>query len=169
MITIDVSSLSSGIHSVELHPDAEEADLDPTTFDDIQVEAELQCHRDRILVTMHASGTATLMCDRTLQPFEEQVDGTYSVLFGPPSMVGREGEAFDEVRPFDPADQEIDMTDVVRDTLLLALPQRRIAPGAEDEPIESEFGAPDEEEEEDRPVDPRWSELEKLKNNDEAS
>ena len=167
MITIDVSSLSSGIHSVELDPSADAADLDPSTFSDIHVDVELQCHRDRILVDLHARGTAELTCDRTLKPFEQPVEGTYSVLFGPPSMVGQEGEAFEEVRPFDPADQEIDVTDIVRDTLLLALPQRRIAPGAEDEPIDREFGAPDEEEQ--RPVDPRWSELEKLRNNDEAS
>lgn len=169
MITIDVSSLSSGIHTLDLHPAPEEADLDPTTFSDLEVQVELQCHRDRILVSLRAAATAELTCDRTLKPYEEPVEGTYSLLFGPPAMVGQEGEEFEEVRPFDPSDQEIDVTDVVRDTLLLALPQRRIAPGAEDEPIEHEFGAPDAETDEETPVDPRWSELEKLRNDDEAS
>jgi uncharacterized protein len=168
MLTIDITSLSDGIHQLTLEPSAEAAALDPTTFDDLRVEAELQCHRDRILVTLHATATATLTCDRTLEPYKQPVEGDYSLLFGPPSMVGQEGEAFEEVRPFTPSDQEIDLTDVVRDTLLLALPQRQIAPGAEDEPIAEEFGAPDEDEETDDSVDPRWEELRKLRD-DEAS
>jgi len=166
MLTVDITSLSSGTHQLELTPSPEAAGLDPTTFDEVRVEAELQCHRDRILVSMLATATAELTCDRTLQPYEQSVEGRYSVLFGPPSMVGQEGEEFDEVRPLDPSDREIDLTDVVRDTLLLALPQRQIAPGAEDEPIAQEFGVP--EDEEDSPVDPRWSELQKLRNDDES-
>jgi uncharacterized protein len=166
MLTVDITSLSSGIHQLERTPSPDEAGLDPTTFDDVRVEAELQCHRDRILVTLQATATAELTCDRTLQPYEQPVEGQYSVLFGPPSMVGQEGEEFDEVRPLDPSDREIDLTDVVRDTLLLALPQRQIAPGAEDEPLDREFGAPEEEEE--TPVDPRWSELQKLRDEEES-
>jgi uncharacterized protein len=166
MLTVDITSLSSGIHQLEMTPSPETADLDPTTFEEVRVEAELQCHRDRILVTLQATATAELTCDRTLQPYEQPVEGQYSVLFGPPSMVGQEGEEFDEVRPLDPSDREIDLTDVVRDTLLLALPQRQIAPGAEDEPLDREFGAPEEEEE--TPVDPRWSELQKLRDEEES-
>ena len=164
MLTIDITSLSTGIHHFEFAPSASQADLDPTTFSDVQVDAELQYHRDRILVKMHATATAELTCDRTLQPYDEALEGQYNVLFGPPSMVGQEGEEFEEVRPLDASDREIDLTDMVRDTLLLAIPQRRIAPGAEDEPIEREFGATDDAGEDDStPVDPRWSALEELK------
>lgn len=166
MLTVDISSLSPGIHHVEFAPSADAAGLDPSTFREIQVEAELQYHRDRILVKMHATATAELTCDRTLKRFDQPVEGDYNLLFGPPEMVGRDGEEFEEVRPLDPTDNELDLTDVVRDTLLLALPQRRIAPDAEDEPIEQQFGASAEEEESDEPVDPRWSELEKLRGGD---
>jgi uncharacterized protein len=167
MLTVDITSLSSGIHQLEMDPSADAAGLDPTTFGDLRVEAELQCHRDRILVDLRATAVAQLTCDRTLQPFEQAVEGQYSVLFGPPEMVGQDGEAFDEVRPLSASDQEIDLTDVVRDTLLLALPQRQIAPGAEDEPIDRAFGAPDEDEADDQtPVDPRWDELRKLRDDD---
>lgn len=166
MLTVDIASLSDGIHHLEMTPTAEAASLDPTTFGDVQVEAELQCHRDRILVKMQATATAELTCDRTLKPYDQPVEGTYNVLFGPPSMVGQEGEEFDEVRPLNPSDREIDLTDVVRDTLLLALPQRRVAPGAEDEPIAQEFGST--EEEDDEAVDPRWDKLRDLRD-DESS
>lgn len=166
MLTIDIASLSTGIHHLELAPSAAQVNLDPSTFENIQVDVALQYHRDRILVQMHATAAVELTCDRTLQPYTEEIEGEYNVLFGPPSMVGQEGEEFEEVRPLDPTDREIDLTDVVRDTLLLAIPQRTIAPGAEDEPITREFGAADDEEsdeEDDGPVDPRWSDLKKLK------
>lgn len=165
MLTIDIGSLSSGIHRLEMSPSPDDVRLDPARFSDIQIEAVLQCHLDRVLVKLRASATATLTCDRTLRLYEEDIDGTYSVLFGPPSMVGEDGEEFEEVRPFDRSDREIDLTDVVRDTLLLALPQRRVAPGAEEEALTREFGDTESAEEEDV-VDPRWSELKKLKDDE---
>ena len=163
MLTIDLTSLSTGIHHLELSPSVEQANLDPSTFEDLHVDVVLQYHRDRILVKLHTTAAAELTCDRTLQPYYEDLEGTYDVLFGPPSMVGQEGEEFDEVRPLEPSDREIDLADVVRNTLLLAIPQRRIAPGAEDEPIAREFGATEEKADEEEPVDPRWSDLKELK------
>ena len=177
MLTIDITSLSTGIHHLEWSPSASEADLDPSTFSDLEVDVELQYHRDRILVKLHATATAELTCDRTLQPYDQALDGQYNVLFGPPSMVGQEGEEFEEVRPLDASDREIDLTDVVRDTLLLAIPQRKIAPGAEEAPIAREFGATgaedeasgdetSEDETSEEPVDPRWSALKELKDDE---
>lgn len=169
MLTIDITSLSTGIHHLELAPSAEQVNLDPSTFEDLQVDVVLQHHRDRILVKLHATATAELTCDRTLQPYEQDIEGHYNVLFGPPSMVGQEGEEFEEVRPLDSSDREIDLTDVIRDTLLLAVPQRRIAPGAEDEPITREFGATEDEADDEEPVDPRWSDLKELRDGEDGS
>ena len=165
MLTLDITSLSTGIHHLDLAPSADQVNLDPSTFDAIEVEVVLQYHRDRILVQMDARATAELTCDRTLQAYDQSIEGHYDVLFGPPSMVGQEGEEFDEVRPLEPSDREIDLTDIVRDTLLLAIPQRQIAPGAEEEPITREFGATEEDSDE-RPVDPRWSALKELKDDE---
>jgi uncharacterized protein len=167
MLTVDISSLSEGIHHLEFTPSAADVDLDPTTFGEVHVDAELQYHMDRILVKLTVDTTAELTCDRTLEPYDQPVEGHYSLLFGPPSMVGKEGDEFEEVRPLTASDQEIDLTDVVRDTVLLALPQRRVAPGAEDMEIDREFGAPEDEEETDE-IDPRWEELRKLRDDDSS-
>jgi uncharacterized protein len=165
MLQIDITPFKTGdSHRVELSPDPEALDLDdPDKFSNIHVVARLDVHRDRILVTAHVEGRATLTCDRTLKEYEEPLYGEYSVLFGPPEMVGEEGEAFEEVRPLDPAAREIDLTDLVRDTLLLAIPQRKVAPGAEDQDIQTEFGAPEEDRDEGEPVDPRWDALRELR------
>jgi len=165
MLTLDITSFQSGYHHVVLNPDPSDLDLEPDAFSDILVEADLQCHTDRILVDLHAEGTAQLTCDRTLQEYDQPLAGEYTVLFGPPEMAGRESDRYDEVRALDRTAREIDLTDIVRDTLQLAIPQRRIAPGAEEEPITTTFGEPDEKEqtEEDEAIDPRWSALEDLR------
>lgn len=163
MLTVDITSFKSGIHHVELDATADDVELDPDRFADVHVDARLTCHRDRILFEMTASAQVELTCDRTLKPFEQRVEGEYSLLFGPPSMVGQEGQAYEEVRPLNPNDREIDVTDVVRDTILLSIPQRCIAPGADDEDIDTTFGEPDDAGDAEDAVDPRWSKLKELK------
>lgn len=166
MLRIDITSFKSGVYHVELAPTAEDLELDPAEFEDIRVEARLDCHRDRILVSMAVRGVATLTCDRTLQEYQETLEGDYRVLFGPERMVGAESENFDEVRPLHPSDREIDVTDLVRDTLLLAVPHRKVAPGAEEKDIQLEFGpAEPAEEEEAQEIDPRWEKLRELREN----
>lgn len=172
MLTIDITAFQSGVHHVELTPDPEELDLDADAFSDIHVLARLDCHRDRILAALDVQGVTTLTCDRTLQAYEQPLEGTYQVLFGPERMVGAESDNFDEVRVLHPSDREIDVTDLVRDTLLLAIPQRKVAPGADEEEIPLTFGAtPDGEDAEDGPpsdIDPRWEALRELRDGPEA-
>ncbi|PSQ83474.1 MAG: hypothetical protein BRD44_04330, partial [Bacteroidetes bacterium QS_7_67_15] len=77
---------------------------------------------------------------------------------------------YDEVRELHHHDREIEITDLVRDTLLLAVPQRQVAPGAEEEELQTAYGAPDEEEEADEEknaIDPRWEKLRALKDEED--
>lgn len=168
MLTIDVSSLDPGVHYKELTPDPEDVDLDPDQFSDLYIGARLDCQPDRILAQLEVEGTAQLTCDRTLQPFDQPLQGSYGVLFAPPSVSGSdEDERYEEVREFEPHDRELDVTDVVRDTLLLAIPQRQIAPGAEEEEIKMEYGASETAEED--AIDPRWAPLRELRDDDDES
>lgn len=169
MLTIDITSCKSGVHHVELTPDPDEVNLDPETFTDIHVTARLDCRHDRILATLDVYGMATLTCDRTLQTYEQPLEGTYQVLFGPEQMVGADSDAFDEVRVLHPSDREIDVTDLVRDTLLLAVPQRKVAPGAEEQDIQLQFGATDEDEDAKQAIDPRWEALRELRDDSDAA
>lgn len=170
MLQIDITSFQSGVHHVKLTPDPDEVDLDPDTFSDVHVLARLDCHRDRILVSLDVQATAELTCDRTQRLYDQPLEGTYQVLFGPERMVGAESDSFDEVRVLDPSDRAIDVTDIVRDTVLLAVPQRKVAPGAEDEDIQLQFGASSAEEGNAEPdIDPRWDALRELRNDTERS
>ncbi len=157
MFAIEITPLGPGVHELEFAPEAEAVDLDPEKFDDIHLNVRLDVREGRILVILEAGARATLECDRTLRLFDQEIGGTYYMLFAPPEFVEHQEDAYDEVRPLHPSDQEIDLTKVVRDTLLLSIPQRCVAPGAEEAEIETEFGAPED------GVDPRWEALRKLK------
>lgn len=107
----------------------------------------------------------TLKCDRSLRPFNQQVNGSYQILFEPNEVGDSESEK-GAVRQI-PADElAIDIEKDVRDTIMLALPVRKIHPdyldseGFPEEFETQQYGtAPDEEEK----IDPRWAELKKLK------
>ena len=155
MLPVRITSLEEGVHDVDLHPEPSAIELDPEVFRDVRVAARLDRRSDRILVMLRAQATATLICDRTLRPFDQPLEGSYDVLFAPPEIA----EGDEEVRVLLPADQEIDLAEPVRDTLLLAVPTRCVAPGAEEEPLPDRFGAPTG----DDAIDPRWEALRKLR------
>ncbi len=157
MVTINIATLREGTHDVVLEPEARDLDLDPDRFEDVRVDARLNLFDGRIVVSLRVSSTATLECDRTLQLFKKELSGSYSMLFAPSNEPEREEDQFEDVRPLDPWDREIDVTEAIRDTLLLSIPARCIAPGAEDIEIQTSYGASD------RGIDPRWEALARLK------
>lgn len=161
MLGIDITPLKSGLHEVVLTPSAESLGLDPEVFGAVEVHVRLDHEQERTFVSFTARATATLLCDRTAVTFEQPVEGSYAVLFVLPEQLGDPAEADDDVRPLPPPGTELDITDAVRDTLLLALPTRRVAPGAEDEDLPVTFGA--ERAEDGSVIDPRWDALKKLR------
>lgn len=162
MLQIDIAGLEAGAHQIVLEPTAEALNLDEETFSNFRVDAHLLAQPHRILVAFTATADAALTCDRTLQSFVQPLEGEHSVLFAAPGTVAG-AEEHDDVRDLLPTDQHIDITDAVRDTLLLAVPQRKVAPGAEDKEIQTAYGAPLED---DALADPRWAALRALKDND---
>ena len=159
MILIDIKSLEPGIHEYDWVPEAEALELDPHVFHELKVEARLDFHPSRILVTIHTHAKVRLMCDRTLVEFDQPVEGQHSVLFSGAELPEGMEEQDDGIIKLGSADEEIDLTDVVRDTFVLSIPARKIAPGAEHENIPLVFGAT---KSDDSVVDPRWEVLRKL-------
>jgi uncharacterized protein len=152
VVTVHLAGLEAGIHVLELTPTAEAADLDPTQFRDLHIEATLDLGGARCWVQFTASATATLICDRTLVPYDAPIQGEHAVLFARDLNDAGEDE---EVYPFNPiTDRALDLTAPVRDTLMLALPVRRVAPGADEIELPTTFGADPE-----SSTDPRWDAL----------
>ena len=167
MLRIDLTPFSNGVHQVTLEPSAADLDLDPDRFADIEVEVVLDIRHDQVLVSLDAAAVATLECDRTLVLFEQPIAGSYSLLYAVPSRVQEadDDDPFSEVQVL-PPDRTINLADTVRDTLMLAIPVRKVAPEAEEEEIPTVFGVPEEEGE--SAIDPRWEALKALRTDDDS-
>lgn len=160
MLKIDLAPYDRGVHQIKLEPQADELGLDPEKFRDLQVDVRLDIVDERrILVMLDARARAELECDRTLRLFDQMIEGRFSVLFASPGTVAMEEDEDQDVRILPSGQNEIDLTETVRDTLLLAVPARCLAPGAEEEEIPTSFGVSEDE----RDIDPRWEALRQLK------
>lgn len=156
MLRVRIASLPLGLHEEVLQPTAEDLGLDPDVFSGIEVDLRLDVADGRVLASYTARATARLECDRTLALFDQPVEAAYSVLF----TGGEMAEGDDEnVLPLAENAAEIDLTEPVRDTLLLALPLRRVSPEAEAAELPTSFGGPAEGE----PADDRWAALQALR------
>lgn len=166
MVRIDLKPLKNGPHEFDWNPSPEVLDLDPAVFSDLALHVRLDVQPGSVYARCDVRGVARLVCDRTLVPYDEPVSGRYAMLFVPRGAEDAPEDATDDVIELDPEDDEIDLTSYVRDTLLLALPQRRVAPGAEAAELPTTFGAPPES---DAEIDPRWEALRALRGPDAAS
>ena len=69
------------------------------------------------------------------------------------------GDADETVKYLDSAARELDVTDELRDTILLAVPLRKVAPEASEAELVLKYGGDAVE----VSIDPRWEALKKLK------
>ena len=91
-------------------------------------------------VRIEAQATARLECDRTLRPFSMKIAGSHEiVLLKPGEYVDSKDEA--EYLALEPWQTKLDLTMAVRDTLLLAVPVRKVDPEAKELVIQTVFGA----------------------------
>ena len=155
MLRVDLAPLALGLHEVELTPSAADLDLDPEVFDDIAVALRLDVAERRVRADYATRAVATLECDRTLAQYRQVVEGTHEVLFTSAPIA----DDVEDVYPLPDQGHEVDLTEPVRDTILLSLPLRRVAPEAEDAEIQMSFGGSDE----DEPTDHRWDALRRLR------
>lgn len=163
MFTFDLTPLDPGSHEVALSPSASDLALDTEVFSDIEIVLRIDLGQDRALVRFDARGIATLTCDRTLEPYRQAIQGEHTVLFLAPNEFGsgEDRNGRDEFQVLPEPGVPIDLTEPVRDTLLLAVPARRVAPGAEERAIPTVFH--DHDADDDDAVDPRWEALRRLR------
>lgn len=159
MFRVRIAHLPDGLHRETHQPSADDLGLDPETFSDVEVDLLLDVRERRVLASYTARATARLECDRTLAMYDQPVEGTHSVLFtGDAAAAAADGDD-DALVPLSDDATEVDLTEPVRDTLVLALPLRRVSPDAEDAELPTAFGGPAEGE----PADDRWAALADLR------
>lgn len=125
-------------------PDAAALGLDPDLFADLRVEMRAEPSSCGVQVDVRVQAAASLICDRTLEEFSQPIDGSCFVLLlaSPASDSAVVEDGHDELRYFGPHDKTFDVTAIVRDTLLLAVPVRKVSPAAKSIDIQTVFGGP---------------------------
>ncbi|HEX8386398.1 MAG TPA: DUF177 domain-containing protein [Rubricoccaceae bacterium] len=163
MLRVRIAPLPDGRHTETLAPSAESLDLDPTLFSDVAVDLRLDTTARQTVASFVVSATAHLVCDRTDEPFDQAVRGEHTVVIVPPDapIAGSDDE---DVLVVTEEATHADLAGPVRDTLMLALPIRRVSPAAETLEIPTAFGAPAD----DEPKDDRWAALRALRGPDGA-
>ena len=148
MIKFDLSAPQGGRFEVS----ASDLGLDQAKFSKIQAHLEVEQLDGGMHVTLEVRAQARLECDRTLQEFVSPVANVHEMLLYPFGQKPPEDDMIERVE-LEPKQRVFDLTEIIRDTLMLAIPARKVAPEAQELQIQTVFGAPDTE------ADQRWSAL----------
>ena len=127
-----------------------------------------------IQLHLHTEGAVELLCDRTLEPFEEPVDSDERIIL---KFGDRNEELTDEIEIINRNTNRINVAKYIFEFIALSLPVKKLHPSLRDEEYDDDDSEDDEvilayssEEDEDEEgdeseekIDPRWEALKKLK------
>jgi len=156
MVKIELKGLKDGVHIKKFEIGPESLELPEEMFKSpVAVKTILELQGDNVAIEYSATTKAKLICDRTLEPFDHDLEASQRVYaFLKDQETTREQTEIVEVNS---KYEEIDLSDNIRDTIMLAIPLRKVSPGAEDKDIPVTFGKDPNE------IDERWEALRKLK------
>lgn len=160
---INIVGLSDKVHEFEYHigkaffenfksKPAEDADLD--------IKVLLDKHETFLDANFNIRGKVTLICDRSLEPFEEPLDISGRILF---KYADRTEEISEDIVNIHRDTEALDLSQYIYDFIGTSLPMKRLHPRFRDEQEEGEgkivwsSGSAEEPE-----TDPRWDKLKNL-------
>lgn len=168
MIAFKISDIPMGRSSQRMAFDAAEIGLEGLDFSEGGLEFDFERLATSIKVDFQVEGVARLICDRSLDPFDFPISRPYTVFFREDHREDEEDEFVAE-RKLDLNRNRIDLTEEVRQTILLEIPIKKLHPRFLDEegnPTDFEVSLGSEEEEDATEPDNRWDALKKLQNPD---
>ena len=117
-------------------------------------------------IKFDVDATVEMVCDRSLELYKSNLNGGYHLLYEP-GIDEHSDSVKSGVRTLDVYRSVIDISDEVRDTIMLEVPIRKVHPDSEDKEL---FNTTDQysggsEDGNKEYTDPRWSVLNKLKQN----
>jgi uncharacterized protein len=157
-IILHLSGLADGDYTFQYELPEGALDLPDSFREKYDVRVELNKLRSQYVVKCTAETTSVHPCDRCLEPVHLQHKRTFTIIFTYGAGGGDAQFEKDEVRTLDPSDPKIDLTDEVREALLLGIPMRITC---SDEPGKPECVNPylQDYQQGSESVDPRWEVL----------
>ena len=122
---IQVGGLSEGLHSYRFSVTPAELGAPPEFDAPIAIDATLEKTTGEILLRARIAAGATWECDRCTTQFQRAIDAQYQMYY---VWEGADAHRFDpaEIQMIPPGSNTIDITDDVRQTLLLSVPLKRV-------------------------------------------
>lgn len=173
MIGVDISGMRDGQHVIETeHPVSSISGLGHEYTGTIYINGSVVRRGPSFTVIVTCEANAHLVCDRSLEEYDEPISIDLDLDFVTDSSLAstqqQNPDALDEevVRAIRDEDNNIDLTEDIRQELTIALPMRRVSPKYRDKALEEIFPTiadKDENSPVDETPDGRWEALRKLK------
>ncbi|HCN05888.1 MAG TPA: hypothetical protein DIS79_09725 [Bacteroidetes bacterium] len=172
VISIDIIGLQDGSHPIALDISAADIPgLSPEYVGSVVIDGTLHKIGKRFQLDTEVEATARLVCDRSLEEYDEQIVTELGLDFVVDSALALKQEGHldelddDDVRGLRDDARTLDITDDVRQLLILGLPMKRVAPQyrtAELTDIHPILGSDSSESSSDT-IDDRWAALKDIK------
>jgi len=163
------AGLKEGIHHFSLDITSKFFDaFDYTEFNDVALRATIELNKKATLLELHfaISGTVNVSCDVSNEPFDFPLEATHELVVA----FGEEYNDENEVLLVLPhGSHQVDVAQTLFETIVLAVPQKRVHPGIANGSLQSdlldrlEALRPKESTKVMETTDPRWDALKKLK------
>ena len=122
-----ISRLKYGINRWQEHVNPADLELNPENFKNkVYVDITADKHTRKVLVQLTAQTEGINRCDRCGADFQNAIEGGCVVRFMQSESAFPGETSEDDLRTFHLGQDELDITQEVRDALLLALPLKRL-------------------------------------------
>ncbi|MBI2427600.1 MAG: DUF177 domain-containing protein [Ignavibacteriales bacterium] len=150
---INISNLSEGVHTYDLSGDVGTLGLEANFQGIVDTHVTLEKSMNQIVATIDASCKGIFICDRCGNEFEEQVQTEFITLYSWENDEAKGEE--DDFYVLQPDENMIDLSKNVREYLTLSVPLKLLCNRAE-------CDIPKHTVNEQKTIDPRWEQLQKL-------
>jgi uncharacterized metal-binding protein YceD (DUF177 family) len=163
------AGLKEGAHHFSLNITSKFFDaFDYTEFNDVALNAQVELNKKVTVLELRfsVSGTVNVSCDVSNEPFDLPINPHHE-------LVVKFGEEFndenDELLVLPHGSHQVDVAQTLFETVVLAVPQKRVHPGIENGSLHSDLLDkleelhPNESTKAPETTDPRWDALKKLK------
>lgn len=166
MIKIFIQGLKDGEYDIDIESPANDVpEMVEEFFGNIHVEGKLRKFAGRFTFIAEVECLAKLICDRSLTEFEENIEADIKLSFKADGYKTNETDPETGVILFNPDDKYLDITDEIREILILNLPMKRIAPEYRKKDFSEIYPEYAVKTEEEGILDDRWEALKKLRSN----
>jgi uncharacterized metal-binding protein YceD (DUF177 family) len=127
MEKINIANLSEGQHIFEFMPESEELEIDQPKIEELKLNVILSKTGTQLILDAEITGRFCLSCDRCIemydQPFEQKFEIVYKYDF-----TGEQENTDDNIKFISPKTIFIDISNEVRDYILLSVPMKAVPP-----------------------------------------